>query len=736
MKPYKSILLVALFVIATFAAIPVYASTGHPTLGSINVASGTAPTTAATYAAATLTVGVRAGGTGAIDVDGVATAGRTFAIEFATAGVVFDGSQFSLYLSTNGLSQINSSDIPFTGYFQVSNLVAAAITTTSFTGSIWQNGQSPNFYYGRLTSGAEIVAGAVPYNIVGGYYYIKIYDGSSTSVAVSAQQVFVLPNIAVTPAATTAGTAVAAGTPITVTGVAWPANYAVNLSVSTTGVFVAGAVMRTSTILNTTTNGITNGTFSFTFPMPDEDKLEATTLVGSFGLALEAFNTTTGTTIAGSPSLDEYVATSIFDMGRALWNLTSTDNSGALVAQDIPGSPGYGSGAAPALTAKVLGTIFVNGTDFYAQSALYNPNGTLTAQLNTAGGAFIMALPLTYKSALSSTGTYNVTFGVPVIGLGTYTVEMMDASYNWNFSITVVTTLVISPSRGPIGTPVNVSGYGFVTGANATVFWLGKTYVGAGVNADTDYVLLATFTNITAGSFTFQFAVPANVYGGAHTIYANDSSGTTATGTFTVTASWSLSSSSGQLGTPFYVLGAGLSVGTTTYLDAAAMYTGVAGTSTGAATTYYVLDYDNVANDGYNLFGSGNGVANWTLTAAGVPMVHYVTVENVGTTGGTVSSFTDEAVLAYTVNGTTTGDAQIISMLTSQGTSLTALQTALTALQTTANSILTSSQANAAALTSLASSQASSFSSLSTAVSGISTSLNTLLALRALGSQA
>ena len=726
MKPYKSILLIALFVISTFAVIPVHAVSGAAYLGNASTLTAASAFTQALY-----NVSARAGTNIALYQDGVATSGTVY-IAINLSGVTFTGSQFQLYLTTSGFANpINSStDTLFSGLLSVANLVTlGTITSVTFNnaayGLPYTGTNSPAFYYGTTTAGVAEVIFPVPYTIAGGFYYVKIFDGTTTPTIVTAQQVQILPNIAISPTATSSAP-VGAGVPITVSGVAWGAGSTVNVSVLAPANAVGGMLEQSSSLQTASATG----TFTWTFAMPDDNVLVPYYAGGSGtdNNTVWAFNPANASVQPMTPvNALLNVSTSAFYIGRAFYTIFSVDSGGNFVSSaGTPPAGGFGGLNNASLSAKVLGTVYVNGTNFYAYSAQFNPGSALTAQLVSSTGA-VTALPLTMISALSAKGYFNASFTVPIVQLGTYTVEFKDLSTSWNFSLTVLTTLVITPSKGPIGTNVNVAGYGFTTGANVTVFWFGTQFILAGVPADTDNILLATFTNITAGTFSFNFTVPV-AYGGSHTILGNDSSSVVGTGIFTITASWNLSASSGNLGSAFYVQGQGLAVGATTYLST--QFPAINGNATGAAQGLYGIFYDNVlANAGVVfLEGTGNGVANWTLTAAGVPMTHYVTVENYvnwPTSGG----YTVEAVLPYAVNGTTLEQTALTTLLNTQSTSISSLSTAIAALQTTANSILTSSTANGASLTALSSSVASvqsSLTSLQSSVSSLSSAVSSL----------
>jgi len=694
MKTYKSILLIALFLISTIAVLPVQASTGHPILGTTNVF-----TVAAVFTPAVFNVSARAGTMTAVHVDGLAppTTPAYFAIQMN--GVTFSGSQFSLYLSHDGLSQISTGDILYTGYFQVAQLTAAAISTTTFTGAIWQGGTSPTFYYGTVAGAAQVVIGPAPFNIPGGPYYVKVYDGSTTAVAVSTQQLNILPNIFASPT-----TPIPAGYTVSVTGVAWAIPGLVNVSVSDPA----------GTAVSTDVTPDANGAWSWTFAEPDENLRSGTNGIPNWPWAtlITAFNTSSATQPQTASSADLTVTTTVNFIGRAFYNFISRDNSGTLVSSSVYNTAMPGDGT-PTFTAKVLGTFYVNGTNF-------NPSGNVTAYADW-GAAGQVSLPLTFVTALTSKGGFNASFQVPVLSLGNHKISFVDASWSWNFTITILTTLIISPTKGPQGTSVTATGYGFTPSVPYTLWWFGMTF--ANLDADTQNILEASGNTTATGSFTATFTVPTNVYGGAHDVGVNTTAPDYSFATFTVTPTFSLSASTAALGTLFNLLGVGLPTGSGTYSHSVpdANFTAITDAhTTGATAGYYIPTYDNAFSAletgyDYGIRGNNTGYAAYPLIAAGVPMMHYVgVVSAVPLAGG---PYTNVAILGINVTGSTTEGAQILAQSTANGATLASMQATLTSLQTSVASLTTTA---AALQTSLA--------SLTTTVNGISTSVGASLA--------
>jgi len=733
MKTYKSLLLIALFVISTIAVVPVIASTGHPTLGVTDAGF-------TTLYPSTLNVAVRAGDQLAYSMDGLTppVSPAYFVIDFA--GVSFSGAQFSLYISTSGLSQLNSSDTAYTQLFNTADFNSGSpgtFTEYQFTGSVWANGTSPTFWIGTLGTD-PVVIGPVPFYVPGGDYWIKVYDGSTTFVAVSAQQVTILPNISVLPNDPDAP--VPAGYPMTVVGAGWPAIGQVNITV-----WHEDDTLATSHRL--TPNA--DGTFTWTFPMPDEGKYFGDTSPEAlYNPHVEAFNTT-ATLLYNSPSDPSMdILQDIFYIGRAYLYFNSVDYAENPVQEIGPGT--YGSGVVD-LHGQVLGTITVDGEYFFS-------SGTVNAFADW-GTAGQVALPLTFTYAVDDMGFFNATFAVPDLSMGDHLISFVDNSWSWNFTLTVETTIVVTPSEGTISnpaTPVTVTGYGFSNNAAVTIYWFGivDTFRFAPGDPISDYLLLNPAMNTTAGGgFTFSFTpldMIGETFGGYHWIYANDSNDVYAMTTFFIDQSYVLSTTSAAVGTNVTVIGEGLGTGEYHASDFSE-FPGLGGIDDEGPVqlqfgTYWsepAIVYDNIPTlqGSFQLFSpirkgfdNPNATGQWTgwFMAAGVPMIHIVQVFDVSGSywQDYIGTYTDTAQLIasfqLTVTGSTLEGAQIITALTGLSGSVSSLQSSLSSLASSVSSLTTTVNAIQSALNALSTSQASSFSSLNTAVAGVSTAVGNL----------
>jgi hypothetical protein len=243
----KSLLIVALLVVGAFAVAvpsPALASTGHATL--VASTSQTTPFTSAhTTAAFNLTIPW--GSALVSTVDGAAVVGTNYLV-IDLSGVVFSGAQFALYISPNGFSQINSStDYLVSPTFNVTSLGGAA----QHIGSYYLGTDTVPFISGPITSTSV--------EIPGGVYYIKIFDGLTTAVAVSSQFIMLLPSISIKP------TSGPAGADLTVTGHGFSANGVVNLSIQ----YPLGTFKGTANVTADALGHFSVSTASLGFRVPD-----------------------------------------------------------------------------------------------------------------------------------------------------------------------------------------------------------------------------------------------------------------------------------------------------------------------------------------------------------------------------------------------------------------------------------------------------------------------------------
>ncbi|HVP23082.1 MAG TPA: hypothetical protein VMS77_04130 [Conexivisphaerales archaeon] len=619
------------------------------------------------------------------------------------SGVTFSGAQFALYISPNGFSQINSStDFLISPTFNVTSLGGAALHIGS--------------YYLGTDSGHPFISGPITstsVEIPGGVYYIKIFDGLTTAVAVSSQFVILLPAITIKP------TFGPAGADLIVTGHAFAAGGTVNLSTQAP----LATWFRTA---NTTADA--SGHFSVSlsslgFRVPDLQNGASLIVPANVSQIIYVVAYDYGTGSSAQATFTEAY--------REFYWIQSYQSASTIGDDTGPGDWANDT----AIDGWVLQNLFVSGLFF---------NPTTPTPTFTWDGS---AITPTHLTAINSTGYFDANFTVPVSGLGPHFLKVFDATNNMTLEVNVQTTLIVSPTDGPEGSTVTVQGYGFDAFSNVTVYWWGTELVTPYIDPYTDSILLYSQNNISSGSFSFTFTVPTGVYGGDHTVYANDSimpgpsEWTYAVANFFVDPSWSLSANSGALGSQFFVIGHGLPVGSSVYYTDTDDYFSQyiydyynhinPGNypATGADAYAYQLTYDNVWAEypaafyglASGLSGDDTGEANYTMVAAGVPMVHYV-----GVVRADFGTYVIDGSFAFTVTGSTTGDTAILAAIAGQAATLTSIQSSLTSLSSSVSTLTTTVNAIQTALTSLSSSQASSFASLNAAVAGINTAVTGL----------
>ncbi|MEM3832331.1 MAG: hypothetical protein QW128_01855 [Thermoprotei archaeon] len=477
--------------------VPVYASTGAPLLGVVNNTSSFPSLTISNVTIASFNVSLKLDSITADKVDNKPlTKAKYFAIIFYrnTSLVTFSGAQFSLVISKDGYSQLSSDDKVYAGPFNVADLnTNKTIIVNTPLGS-----EKFYTYYGTVSGTTyKLLIGPISIFVSKDYKYIKIFDGSSTSVAVSAQIVDILSTLFITPSKG------GAGTPVTVKGVAFPPNSIIELNYTSPDA-IKGRIAYVTT----------NSSGMFTYgPFPIAD------LKGKF-----VSNSTTVPSDSITIGANGTMATVPFtEYQRAFVKFRSWDQT--MTRQiDSATTPYYGNGTVTHLKALVFGKIVVSGKYFYANSPVKLYVGTtLLASANTNG-----------------TGFFNVTFTVPELPSGPAMVKVLDGNnVLYYFNLTILPTLILSPYKGPVGTTVTATAYGFPANSAIYLYWENVTY------GTLEYKWLFNATTGANGKFnvTVTFTVP-HTYGGPHSVNATSSyqgtnsttlTGVIASAVFTVT---------------------------------------------------------------------------------------------------------------------------------------------------------------------------------------------------------
>ncbi|MBC7090796.1 MAG: apolipoprotein A1/A4/E family protein [Nitrososphaeria archaeon] len=432
MSKIKTTFILALLLTTVFAAffpLAVKASTGY-----ILIETTTAPSSPVT---------VPAGGT----------------VNLYFGGVTFSGGQFYLVWSADGFSQISSGDFKYTPTFKVSDLFGPGTTVDSYSiGNGWVNG-------------------SIPKDIAGGEYYVKAFDGSATSVAVTDNVIIVTAAFEVVPSWGPGGRA------ISLKGYAFTANNYVNLS--------------------------------YWDPVAGEEKviknLYPTNEKGQFVYNMDAPDLK----VVVDPEMqliEDFIETITF---YALDNKTTTSYAfdweeyprGLLQVDDVMADEGY---------------IFGNETDFYMWGVEVGVGDELIVAGNYfyPGNVTIWFDGSKYLGSVLANGTgfFNTTVTIPITSMESHYILLKDANnFRFVFYIYVVPTLVLEPKEGPVGTVVTAKAYGFPEKIAVFIYWL-EIELGDGT-----YYWMANATTGADGQFnvTVKFTVP-HTYGGAHEVWAID----------------------------------------------------------------------------------------------------------------------------------------------------------------------------------------------------------------------
>ena len=545
-------------------------------------------------------------------------------------GVVsFSGGQFYLVWSADGFSQISSGDFKYTPTFttaQLHNLTAPYTTVTD-----------GDFEW---VIGNDWVNGSIPKNIAGGHYYIKCFDGSATSVAVTDNYINILPSFEVVPDWGPGGTA------ITLKGYAFTGSAKVNLSYWDP---IEGEYVTIKNLLALNAKG------QFNYSMIAPDMKQVLTPDGEQSIGYDTI------TFRAIDNKTEYGA-----LGELDFDFTEYQRGLIQVADELADFEGgylFGNETdfgALGVTLEVLDDLIISGQYFYPGNVTVWWEGT--SQIGTV--------------LTNGSGFFNKTFTVPITSVGLHWVVLKDKNVKFAFQVEVIPTLILIPEEGPIGTVVTVKAYGFEEDTAFYIYWYEKVY------DDGTWYWLANVTTGSNGQFnkTVTFTV-FHTYGGIHDVSAT----TTyegeefdgdldeyATAEFTVTARLRVVPSTIKNdGSLVSVIGDGLRVEDTWSNSYAHYLMNIDNQWTGAGSGgYYSSGVLKCNNTGDMIF---------KFVAAGFnPGVHVVSLY--GYTRGEVypsddsepyhDSFEPEAFALFTVTGPSDDTQVILTQLTAMQTSL------------------------------------------------------------------
>lgn len=407
---------------------------------------------------ANLNVTLKAGDVNLVYVDAASPAASPalFAIVFNATGyegVDFSGQVFDLYMSRDGYSSLSADDKMYASGFSVADL-DSALKAVNKTNALLKGGAA-TFYIGTIDD-TQVLVGPIPFDITNDYNYVKIFDGTGTLVAVGGF-IEVLPSISITPDYGPGGAY------ICMSGVALAPNAMYRI-------YYQGEESAAATV----TTGA-DGKFNFCWNVKDlcndcDGEYETITI--------ELYTNATTPVFVDSVTFDEY--SRVFYVGDFGWLYCNN----SWIDYDV----------------YVFDELYINGS-------YWNPTSPVVITVD--GITLGTVTP-------DAEGMWEITVTIPALSLGIHNVTMTNAGCKWLFSIDVNPTLFVTPEKGPIGTNVLFTCYGFEPNTMYYLYWEELCF------GDD---LLYNIVNATTGAdgqfnVTVPFTVPAQ-YGGPHWIYAH-----------------------------------------------------------------------------------------------------------------------------------------------------------------------------------------------------------------------
>ena len=213
-----------------------------------------------------------------------------------------------------------------------------------------------------------------------------------------------------------------------------------------------------------------------------------------------------------------------------------------------------------------------------------NPQiGPVGTQISVTGSNFITNSNITinfngnpvatnpYPLTADGTGSFSATFNAASGPAGIRQVSASDSINSVNANFTIVPSITLSPTNGVVGSLVNVIGYGFAASQHLSVTFAGANVPTIPTNVDTDFF----------GSFNVSLTIPVGQTAGGKIVNASDANLNSATATFTITPSISLSPTNGDVGSTVMVSGSGFAANSAL----SAKFAGSIVTSGGTTTT-------------------------------------------------------------------------------------------------------------------------------------------------------
>ncbi len=326
--------------------------------------------------------------------------------------VTWSGGQVVLYLSKDGYSSLSEDDVRFGPTFTVAKIKESTVDHTTY----------PNY-----TVGKNWINGTIPKSVevAGGKYFMKAFDGSSATVAVSDLYFKITAAFEISPES---GPGLA---PITIDGYSLPSNDYVNIS------YYNGTVWKT---IENFVTADANGRVAYTTPAPDLGRVipEGINSSSYSTITLRVIMNSTGQTF--NSTFNEYK--------RGLIQVRSESQKITLTGGGLFGNNTiyiiYG------LFVRVLGELTVVGRWFNPGSIRIFWDDTTLIGTVTANG----------------TGVFNATVTIPITSEGDHNVTIRDSTVKFTLRVRCFAVLDTSP-------PVAVAGPDLTVNEDATLSFNG-----------------------------------------------------------------------------------------------------------------------------------------------------------------------------------------------------------------------------------------------------------------------
>ncbi|MDG6988958.1 MAG: hypothetical protein JRN21_06770 [Nitrososphaerota archaeon] len=785
MNKTSSILLATLLALSALLMIipiaPTYASTGHASLAYVtpNV------THATTVTDATLSENVTAGILNdTVAQNNVATAALPFAIDFSHPGVTFSGTQFQLFMSLDGFSHISASDVQYGPTFNVADFSNTAPALKAVKGPLGE-GITGTWYIGNV-AGTDVVVGPIPLNINSSYNFIKIYDGSTGAVAVTAGTLYPQPGLLLSK------TSGAPGTPVAVAGGAFPSGLTVDINYTFSSSGWTGA---NTTTTGTLISGVSTGSGYFTTaatPMVDAMQVinqKTTNIYTTVPITVFAANDKASTPYVVDSAEYALNLPVFHEFSRGIASISSYSNAGAFVGADAftlshlygndtgaIGTVGTITIADPAVVdANVFGTLYIAGNNSEVGAPVTFLVGGATASVAKSTAMTSVAV------TADASGFWNTTVTVPILGLGHHNVWVDQGGVYYNFTINILPTLILTDSvtgaaNGPSSNPsstVTVSAYGFPANTVQYLYWTemafgdGQAYnvVNGSIGSNGEFTSAVSFTVpnaygllphkvVALSNTTYTFVSIADNASETIKLALAHPAGIEGSGNFTITPTLVItpgSVNSNDVGTSGWLTATaeglapgcnkdGTTIGDALHLGCKTLFKRLSAASV-VGNIFYTATIDNnqlpiTSSQGgatSALMANGTGDLSFTFPTAGYrPGEHVVTLANnaaghqllevLSRVGPNMSTNGVYNYATYAYFNVTTTGDYIYGGFAALNTAMSSVTSAVSSLSTTLTSIQSSLTSISSSITTLT----SDVTSLQSSVSGIGTQLTSL----------